>query len=138
MSESAALRAKSAYNACHIGLEDPIGLVVRLYDGLISFIGRGADALADQDFAEAAKSIGRGLDIVGALQARLDLERGGEVAANLDRVYDYLRREILTAHLHRDAEALRRLMKMVAPLRDAWSEARSGSAGSSPTQDEGR
>ncbi|GAB4369176.1 MAG: hypothetical protein Kow0062_02930 [Acidobacteriota bacterium] len=132
MSETAALHARNAYNACHIGLEDPVGLVVRLYEGLISFLGRGAEALEQQDFKRAAEAIGRGLDIVGALQATLDLDKGGEVAANLDRLYDWMRREVLTAHLHRDADAVRRVVELVTPLRDAWSEARTRAPESPP------
>ncbi|MDQ7006569.1 MAG: flagellar export chaperone FliS [Acidobacteriota bacterium] len=117
-------KARQAYQATQIEADDPMGLVVRLYDGMIGFLHRGADALAGGDPARAAEPIRRATDIVGELQAVLNIDAGGEVAVNLDRIYSYCRRQIMQAHLDKDPAGLREVAELLTPLRDAWAEAR--------------
>lgn len=117
-------RARHAYQANTVQQEDPMGLVVRLYDGMLGFLRRGGDLLAEGRYGEAAEPIRRATDIVGELQAVLDLERGGEIAANLDRLYTYARKRIMEGHLGCDAKALHEVADLLQPLRDAWAEAR--------------
>ncbi len=122
-------RARYAYQVNQVQMEDPLGLVVRLYDGMIMFLRRGADLLAEGERAAAADPIRRAADIVGELQAVLNLREGGEVAVNLDRLYSYCRRRLMEAHLQSDPEGLHEIVRLMTPLRDAWSEARINQAG---------
>ena len=117
-------RANNAYQRCQIQVEDPVGLVLRLYDGLIAFLRMGAEHLESQDYQEAANVIGRALDVIAYLQATLDLDRGGDVAANLDSLYDMARARVSTAHLRRSPSELLDVVKLVEPVRDAWASAR--------------
>ncbi|RMG43581.1 MAG: flagellar export chaperone FliS [Acidobacteria bacterium] len=117
-------RARAAYQANTVRDDDPLGLVVKLYDGMLGFLRRGSELLEESRYREAAEPIRRATDIVGELQAVLDLDRGGEVAANLDRLYTYARRRIVEAHLGSDPAGLREVADLLQPLRDAWAEAR--------------
>lgn len=121
---AASQRAKMAYQSSQVQMEDPMGLIVRLYDGMLGFLRQGAARLDAGDKIGAAEPIRRATDIVGELQGVLDLERGGEIAANLDRLYGYCRRRILEAHLAAQADGLEEVARLMAPLRDAWAEAR--------------
>ncbi|MBP7149667.1 MAG: flagellar export chaperone FliS [Acidobacteria bacterium] len=123
MSVMVADHARRAYQTSQVQVEDGIGLVVQLYDGMIGFLGRGAELLRAQRLPEAGAQIRRATDIIGELQAVLDLDRGGEIAFNLDRIYVYCRRRIMEGHLQNDAAALDEVSRLLAPLRDAWSEA---------------
>lgn len=117
-------RARRAYQTTQVQMEDPLGLVVRLYDGMLMFLRRGAECLATGQRASASEAIRRAADIVGELQAVLDLQEGGEVAANLDRLYAYARRRIMESHLGADPAGLDEVVRLLTPLRDAWAEAR--------------
>lgn len=117
-------QARRAYQVTAIQHDDPLGLVVRLYDGMIGFLRKGAEHLAAGHKGPAGEPIRRAADIVGELQAVLDLRRGGEVAFNLDRIYSYCRRRIMEAHLQADSAGLSEIADLLAPLRDAWVEAR--------------
>lgn len=116
--------ARRAYQATQLQQEDGVSLVVQLYDGMLGYLRRGADMMADRNALGAAESVRRAVDIVGELQAVLDLERGGEIAANLDRLYTYCRRRIMESHLAADPSGLQEVAKLMAPMRDAWAEAR--------------
>ncbi len=117
-------RARMAYQSNQVQMEDRMGLVVRLYDGMLQFLRQGADALAAGQLVAAADPIRRAADIIGELQAVLNLKEGGEVAFNLDRLYSYCRRRLIEAHLQHDPAGLREIINLLTPLRDAWVEAR--------------
>jgi flagellar secretion chaperone FliS len=117
-------RARQAYQTNQVQMEDRIGLVIRLYDGLLSFLRRGAEALAAGKRAEAADPVRRAADIIGELQAVLNLRAGGEVAFNLDRIYSYCRRRLMESHLQSNPDGLNEIVRLLTPLRDAWVEAR--------------
>lgn len=119
-----AQRARHAYQSAQVSMDDPMGLVVKLYDGMIGFLRRGAESMAQREHAQSSEAIRRAADIVGELQAVLNLEQGGEVAANLDRIYSYCRRRIMEAHMQKAPEGLNEIADLLAPLRDAWAEAR--------------
>lgn len=119
-----ARKARQAYQSTQVEAEDSLGLVIKLYDGAIGFLQRGADAIGRRDFSSAAEPVRRAGDIIGELQAVLDLDLGGEVAVNLDRIYSYCRRRILEGNLQSDPAPLMEIADLLAPLRDAWAEAR--------------
>ncbi len=125
-------RARRAYQTTQVQMEDPLGLVVRLYDGMLMFLRRGAECLATGQRVQASEQIRRAADIVGELQAVLDLQEGGEVAANLDRLYAYVRRRIMESHLGSDPAGLEEVVRLLTPLRDAWAEARGKQLGIAP------
>ena len=125
MSHAAIARqAVSAYQSSHVQSDDPIGLVVKLYDGLLGFIARAAEAIDSGSPHLASEPIRRASDIVAELQTVLDLEQGGEIAENLDRIYTYTRKRLVESHLKGDVEGLNEITRLFGPLRNAWSEAR--------------
>ena len=52
----------------------------------------------------------------------LDLEKGGEVAANLFRIYVFLNQQLIEGNLKKEVDPLRRVKDMLSDLREAWSE----------------
>lgn len=116
-------RARHAYQVNAVRTDDPLGLVVQLYDGMLGFLRRGSELLGSGQRGAASEPIRRATDIIGELQAVLNLERGGQVAVNLDRIYSYCRRRIMESHLHADGAGLDEVVRLLTPLRDAWSEA---------------
>lgn len=117
-------KARQAYQANQVVDQDPMELIVMLYDGLLGFLKRAAVAVEEQNTPEASECFRRATDIVGELQAVLDMEAGGEIAANLDRIYTYSRRRIVEGHVNLEPEPAREIVELLAPLRDAWAEAR--------------
>lgn len=124
MSYAMADRARRAYQTSAVQMQDPMGLVVQLYDGMLMFLRRGADLLATGQKHAAAEPIRRAMDIIGELQGVLNLKEGGEVASNLDRIYSYCRRRVMEAHIKADPAGLEEIARLLTPMRDAWSEAR--------------
>jgi flagellar protein FliS len=59
--------------------------------------------------------------VVG-LQAALDLDKGGDLAANLNELYGYLVRRILHVNIHNDLLVLEEVRSLISEVRDAWRQ----------------
>jgi flagellar protein FliS len=54
------------------------------------------------------------------LQGALDFEKGGELAKNLNELYDYVTRRLLHVNAHNDLEALDEIQGLMTEIRSAW------------------
>jgi flagellar protein FliS len=101
---------------------DPHRLVEMLYDGAIIQVAKARHALAHQDIAEKCESTSRAIRIVDeGLKAALDA-RAGDVAANLDALYDYVSRILVRANLKNDDTLYAEAEKLLGELRSAWRD----------------
>lgn len=121
--------ARGARSYAQVGLEtsvssaSPEQLISLLYDGARSAIFRARAALEQGNIPARGQAISKAIDIVGnGLRAVLDHEAGGEVAANLSQLYDYIERCLLLANLHADADRLAEADRLLADLASAWKE----------------
>lgn len=99
----------------------PIDLVVLVYERIDDKLLLAERAIAANTPSELGEQMRQATDLLQqGLVATLDFERGGDVALNLARVYDYCQRRMLQGHLRRDPEALREVRKLLGELREAW------------------
>jgi len=52
----------------------------------------------------------------------LDMDKGGEIAANLYKLYDFYRNEVIKANIAKDAELLPPVLEFLRLYRDMWAE----------------
>ena len=101
----------------------PHKLVEMLFDGLIQSINGARGAFARGDVSEKGRLIGKSVRILEeGLKAGLNHENGGELAANLQSVYDFCILELTKANLHNNAEILDTVLKIIEPIASAWHE----------------
>lgn len=115
----------SAYRHVATQTASPGQLVLMLYDGAIRFLERSLEGFAQDDPAESISTIHnnivRAQNIISELSCSLNLREGGEIAANFQRLYDYLDRRLLEANLAKNADGIREVIERLTILRDAWS-----------------
>jgi flagellar protein FliS len=100
----------------------PLHGVVLLYEQAIEDIRRAVAALHRGDIEVRTSELNHALLVVGQLQSVLDMERGGDVARNLDRFYSLLRIRLLEAQVRVSATILEEQMKLLLLVREAWVE----------------
>lgn len=105
----------------------PGQLVLMLYDGTLRFLRQALDGFSPahdeiKRIAIVHTALGRAGAILAELQSNLNLEAGGEYAANLDRLYDYYQRRLHQANINKDDVAIREVLRLVTELRDGWAE----------------
>ena len=120
-------RSQSVRSYADIGLEtqvlgaSPERLITLLYLGARAAIGQARIHLQEGRVAERGAAISKAIKIVDeGLKTGLNMEAGGEIAANLARLYDYIVRTLLTANLKADAEQLDIADRLLADLAEAW------------------
>ena len=101
---------------------NPGQIVARLYQALEQSLKSSCNTLTAGEAGPQGEQLGRALAIIGELQAALNMEEGGEIAANLNDLYSFLTVEISQANISRDATRLNNAIKTVAPLTEAWVE----------------
>ena len=117
-----ATRAAQAYRQVETESRSPLELVVMLYDGALRFLGEAAEAAERKDIRARSHAVSRTLAIVAELQSTLDLEKGGAIADQLDDLYTYITSRLLDVAIKNDVTAIEETRKLLAPVRDAWSQ----------------
>ncbi|CAB3926364.1 flagellar export chaperone FliS [Achromobacter ruhlandii] len=119
--------SQSVRSYADIGLEtqvlsaSPERLITLLYLGARAAIGQARIHLQDGRIAERGAAISKAIKIVDeGLKTGLNMEAGGDIAANLARLYDYIVRTLLTANLKADPEQLDIADRLLADLAEAW------------------
>jgi flagellar protein FliS len=113
--------AQTAYKESAVLTAPPERLVVMLYDGARRFLFQAATAMRDKDIATSNLKLQRAEAIFDELLATLDMDQG-EVAANLQQIYLFSRRELMQARIDRNPARVDQVSKLIAELRDAWAQ----------------
>ncbi len=104
----------------------PVHLVLMLYDGAIRFMERSLTGFDQPDLLERNQTINnniiRAQAIIRELDIHLDMERGGEVALNFHRLYDYHYRRLGEGNLSKTREPIVEVIGLIRVLRDSWFE----------------
>jgi flagellar protein FliS len=103
---------------------DPIELVTMLYDELETAIGVLGSMVRQGQRISATEPAHRARAILIGLDAGLDRDAGGDVAAALSRVYRSMRRKLDEAVAQNDGEALADLLDGVLTVSAAWRQLR--------------
>jgi len=99
---------------------DPHQLVLMLLDGALRKISIVKGLMEREQIAQKGEVIGQAISIVGGLRSSLDLSAGGELAANLDNIYEYIERRLLEANLNNDVSILSEASKLLHEIKSAW------------------
>ena len=110
-----------------IEAEDSHAMVLLLFDELIKtarIFSKNINADTG-DLKLRSETMSKALTIIYALQSSLDFERGGEIAENLYRLYEYTREQILIDNKSGEATGILVAISSLEDIREAWVEIRS-------------
>jgi flagellar protein FliS len=99
----------------------PQQLIVMLYDGALKAIFGARAAIGRNEIALKGACVSKAIAIIDqGLRPALDMEAGGEIAANLDALYDYVCTRLLYANLKNDLASLDEAARLLSELKGAW------------------
>jgi len=110
-----------------IEAEDSHAMVLLLFDELIKTARIFSENINTEigDLNLRSEKMSKALTIIYALQSSLDFERGGEIAENLYRLYEYTREQILIDNKSGVAVGILVAISSLEDIREAWVEIRS-------------
>jgi flagellar secretion chaperone FliS len=93
-----AINPWKAYHQTATLTAPPGQIILMLYDGALRFLDRALTGFSCDDPAELNMTVNNNLqrarDIIRELDCALDIDRGGELAETLHRLYDYFEHRI--------------------------------------------
>lgn len=98
----------------------PHRLIQMLMESALESLAKTRGHIQRGDIAGRGEQIGRAISLVGGLREGLNLDSGGALAANLDRLYDYIQNRLLEANLHADSELIDEVIHLLHPVKEAW------------------
>ncbi len=113
---------RSAYREAAVQGARPVQLVVLLYEQVLEDLRRACSALQSGDIAGRTREINHALTVLAHLQATLDMEKGGEVATNLQRFYSMVRAELVEAQRTQSLAKLQEQIACISTVLEAWME----------------
>lgn len=99
---------------------DPHHLIQLLLQGVLDRIAAAKGHMLRGESARKGECLGKAINIVGGLRGSLNLEAGGEIARNLEALYDYVELRLLEANLKNDAARLDEVARLLGDIKGAW------------------
>lgn len=96
-------------------------LIQMLFEGAISKLAAAQGALDRGDLATKGETLSRAISIIAGLRSSLDLSTG-EIAENLDRLYEYMNIRLLEASAQKDSQKIAEVLQLLKTLKSGWDE----------------
>lgn len=98
----------------------PVQLVLVLIDGLLEEMARVRAHIEHKRYEQKGVAINKCINMFSGLSSSLDMESGGEVVANLARLYDYCALRLNEAGLKLDVGMVDEVIRLTSTLRGGW------------------
>ena len=98
----------------------PHRLVQMLMEGALERIAVAKVGMASNEIAIKGQNIGVAINIVGGLKGALNNEAGGEIAGNLNNLYDYMVSRLLVANSQNDESILDEVSGLMVEIKMGW------------------
>ena len=109
------------YREVHLSSLSSQETVLMLYDGAIQFLREAIREIGEGNVVAKVRLLEKVAKILEYLQSCLDREKGGEIAENLDSLYEYMLVRLTEANLHNEAPKLEETIRLLGTLREGWS-----------------
>ncbi len=119
---NAAKLAAYRSTSVHAGVDaaDSHRLIVMMMDGALERIATARGLMQHGGGAGKAELLHRAVAIVDELRNSLNFKAGGELAVNLDSLYEYMCQRLMQANASNKPEWLDEVTRLLAEVRSAW------------------
>lgn len=118
---SGVLSGYGAYRKVDVETASQGKLIVMLFNGAIQRAEEAKRQLQKNRLEEVHRNLIRAQDILGELRGALNM-KAGEIAENLDRLYEYFQHLLIMANIRKDTTPIDTCVEMMTQMRDTWQE----------------
>jgi flagellar protein FliS len=101
---------------------NPHQVIQLLLSGALDRLAQARGHIQRDETAGKSEQIGKALGIIEGLKLNLDTERGGEIASNLNDLYDYIMTALLKANLNNDLNLIDEVGGLLREVEGAWAQ----------------
>ena len=111
----------------------PHKLIVMLFDGALIAVKTALQCMQNGNIPAKGQAISKAIMIIdNGLRASLNKKVGGDIAVNLDALYEYMNNQLLLANMNNQAEVIQEVQVLLRDIQGAWEEIAPKSATSAP------
>jgi flagellar protein FliS len=103
-----------------VDFASPHRIIQMLMEGALSKIATAKGCIVRGETAEKSRQITWSMNIIQGLRTSLDAEKGGDIAANLDSLYEYMGRRLLEANMNNDTAILDEVNTLLSEIKLGW------------------
>lgn len=103
-----------------IAVASPHRIIQMMFDGALQRIAQSRYAIEKNDLANKGLYIGKAIGIINGLNNSLNMDAGGDIAQNLNDLYDFMLRRISEANINNDVEALDDVSDIIKTIKEGW------------------
>ena len=118
--------ASQKYLAQQVMSASPAKLVAMLYDRAITLLHEAIKAIEAGNIERRWRANGKATEVICELWQALDMDAGGEIAENLNRLYGFMMMHLTMVDTENSAQAAREVIGLLEPLRRSWHELADG------------
>ena len=102
---------------------NPHKLIIMLFEGAQIALNNATQQMQAGNIPEKGKAISKAIMIIeNGLRASLDKSVGGDIAINLDALYEYMGGRLLLANLNNDPAIIQEVQTLLHDIKSAWEE----------------
>lgn len=101
-------------------IASPYQVVKMLLTGVLERLVKARIAIENKNHEQRSELISSTLLILAELRMSLDHEAGGEIADNLDKLYEFIMGELVEANSKNDIEKVEAASRILREIKDAW------------------
>lgn len=95
-------------------------VIQALMNNALDKIAKAVFFINTKKIAEKGLNISLAITTIDALQASLDMDKGGEMAANLAGLYEYMLEKLIVANLNNDVTLLDEVGRLLSTIKSGW------------------
>ena len=103
-----------------VAAANPHRLIQVMFETALERIATARGCMERGQVAQKGENVSKAIGLIDSLNTSLDLEQGGQIAANLRELYNYASRRLLEANMHNDPQALDEVSSLLREVKFAW------------------
>lgn len=111
------------YQTSNITTATPEKLMILLFDGMLQFLQKAKNAIAENNLKERAENIENARKILRELMRTIDLENGNDVSKQLFRLYNRLAMNLIKANVQRNSGLIDEVIVDITNIRWGFQKA---------------
>ena len=116
----------ASYKTVAVDTASPGRLILMLFDGALRCMSAAELGFKSECPRTRQETIHNNLirtqEIIQELQRSLNMREGGEFAANMFRLYEFMNAHLMEANLRKQPENIRVVSRLLGEIRDAWEQ----------------
>jgi flagellar secretion chaperone FliS len=113
-------RTVDAYGAA--ASSDRMQLILRMLQGALDRIATARGHMQRGEAGPKGEALGRAVRMIDGLRSCLDRDKGGEIAANLAALYEYMTRRLTEGNLRNDQRPLDEVADLLDEIRSGFEQ----------------